>query len=110
MNADFVVKNSKCRLCDRQLVDESDLWAGRCNNDGACSRRQATRGVPQDVHEGGWQWRPTDKDTAFAPPFGTIRVCIDCGCLVAGGPTRCGRCAHEVQGGEIQLQAEERKP
>jgi NAD-dependent DNA ligase len=42
MNADLVVKNSKCRLCDRQLVDESDLWAGRCNNDGACSRRQAT--------------------------------------------------------------------
>jgi hypothetical protein len=34
-------------------------------------------------------------DGAFARPFGTIRVCIDCGALVAGGPTRCGRCAHD---------------
>ncbi len=32
-------------------------------------------------------------DGAFARPFGTIRVCIECGCLVAGGPTRCVRCA-----------------
>lgn len=23
----------------------------------------------------------------------TVRECIDCGCLVAGGPTRCKRCA-----------------
>lgn len=23
----------------------------------------------------------------------TVRTCIDCGCLVAGGPTKCGRCA-----------------
>lgn len=38
-------------------------------------------------------WRPTGKDTAFAPPFGTIRVCRACGCLVAGGPTACARCA-----------------
>ena len=28
---------------------------------------------PDNVHEHGWQWRPTDADTAFAPPFGTIR-------------------------------------
>lgn len=49
--------------------------------------------VPADVHESGWQWRPTDSDTAFAPPFGTIRVCRWCGCLVAGGPTACVRCA-----------------
>ena len=25
----------------------------------------------------------------------TVRECIDCGCLVAGGPTRCVRCAKE---------------
>lgn len=49
--------------------------------------------VPPAVHESGWQWRPVTDDTAFAPPFGTIRACIDCGCLVAGGPTRCVRCA-----------------
>lgn len=48
--------------------------------------------VPPEVHESGWQWRPTDPDTAFAPPFGTIRVCRACGCLVAGGPTACSRC------------------
>jgi hypothetical protein len=49
--------------------------------------------VPADVHERGWQWRPTATDTAFAPPFGTIRQCRVCGCLVAGGPTACVRCA-----------------
>jgi len=49
--------------------------------------------VPADVHEHGWQWRPTATDTAFAPPFGTIRQCRCCGCLVAGGPTACVRCA-----------------
>jgi hypothetical protein len=52
--------------------------------------------VPQRVHDDGWQWRPVSADTAHAPPFGTVRVCADCGCLVAGGPTRCKRCADEV--------------
>jgi hypothetical protein len=28
-----------CRLCGRELVDESDQWAGRCNNDENCARR-----------------------------------------------------------------------
>lgn len=51
--------------------------------------------VPQEVHERGWQWRPTSPDTAFAPPFGTIRACRGCGCLVSGGPTACARCAKE---------------
>ena len=49
--------------------------------------------VPVEVHERGWQWRPIDENTAFAPPFGTIRQCRVCGCLVAGGPTACARCA-----------------
>jgi len=56
---------------------------------------------PEDVRlrevvaalECGWQWRPVTTDTAFAPPFGTIRQCQGCGCLVAGGPTACVRCA-----------------
>ncbi|MGV8123110.1 MAG: hypothetical protein AB2L14_25385 [Candidatus Xenobiia bacterium LiM19] len=31
----------------------------------------------------------------FCPHLGaTIRECIDCGCLVPGGPTRCNRCAN----------------
>jgi len=38
-------------------------------------------------------WCRSGVDTAFAPPFGTIRVCRGCGCLVAGGPTACVRCA-----------------
>ena len=58
------------------------------------AEQQAVVGVvPADVHERGWQWRPTATDTAFAPPFGTIRQCRVCGCLVAGGPTACARCA-----------------
>ncbi len=32
-------------------------------------------------------------DTGFMRPFGTIRKCRGCGCLVAGGPTACARCA-----------------
>lgn len=28
-----------CRKCGRKLVDQSDLWAGLCNNDDACRAR-----------------------------------------------------------------------
>lgn len=45
--------------------------------------------VPQSKAD----WHKTSEDTAFARPFGTIRVCLGCGCLVTGGPTRCVRCA-----------------
>lgn len=57
------------------------------------SRQSSREEVPAEVHERGWQWRPVSSDTAFAPPFATIRVCRGCGCLVAGGPTVCMRCA-----------------
>ena len=43
----------------------------------------------------GTSWRRVSDDTAFAPPFGTIRKCRVCGCLVAGGPTCCVRCVKE---------------
>ena len=43
-----------------------------------------------DLDEG---WRRVSGDTAFAMPFGTIRECSGCGCLVSGGPTACRRCA-----------------
>ena len=36
--------------------------------------------------------------TMFSVEFGTIRVCRKCGCLVAGGPTACGRCAEDEPG------------
>jgi hypothetical protein len=32
---------------------------------------------------------------SYIEGFGTVRVCKDCGCLVAGGPTRCIRCVKE---------------
>jgi hypothetical protein len=31
----------------------------------------------------------------YIEDIGTVRVCVDCGCLVAGGPTRCTRCVVE---------------
>ncbi len=63
--------------------------------------------VPEEVHERGWQWRPV-RDSAFAPPFGTIRVCTECGCLVAGGPTRCVRCVRALAA-DAALAAQEQK-
>jgi len=51
-----------------------------------------------DFHPGllGVSLPPGQDDTVFVPRLGTIRQCAECGCLVAGGPTRCGRCAEEV--------------
>ncbi|HEY6509798.1 MAG TPA: hypothetical protein VIY56_17365 [Vicinamibacterales bacterium] len=40
---------------------------------------------------------PSAVDT-FIPNIGTVRSCLDCSALVAGGPTRCGRCAREACG------------
>lgn len=34
-----------------------------------------------------------DLPQAYVPGLGTVRPCRDCGCLVAGGPTRCRPCA-----------------
>lgn len=33
----------------------------------------------------------------FLPGVGTVRDCLDCGALIAGGPTRCKRCADECR-------------
>ena len=34
----------------------------------------------------------------FIPELGaTVRTCIDCGCLVSGGPTRCKSCVREIE-------------
>lgn len=35
----FGSKGSRCRLCDKQLIDVSDIWAGRCNDDDKCAER-----------------------------------------------------------------------
>jgi hypothetical protein len=81
-----------------KVIDNSGMYAtdGVIEHGLSCSicTPRPREQVPQAVHDHGWQWRPVG-DGAFAPPFGTIRVCIDCGCLVAGGPTRCVRCAKE---------------
>jgi hypothetical protein len=34
-----------------------------------------------------------DSSTFFLPGLGTLNPCVDCGCVVAGGPTRCADCA-----------------
>lgn len=39
---------------------------------------------------GGYEYKGID---TFVPGLGTVRECIDCKCLIAGGPTRCLRCA-----------------
>mgnify|MGYP000741711663 CR=1 FL=1 len=88
-------------IADAALGDPQGRWVevlvevGDAAEDDDTLERLATMAdvVPVEVHERGWQWRPVDKDTAFAPPFGTIRKCRVCGCLVAGGPTACARCA-----------------
>jgi len=46
-------------------------------------------------HKGPEQTPPAIPQS-FLPGLGTIRECLDCKCLVAGGPTRCMRCAKEV--------------
>lgn len=51
-----------------------------------------------DLDEG---WRIVSGDTAFAMPFGTIRECSGCGCLVSGGPTACLRCIDAQQGAPL---------
>lgn len=58
----------------------------------ASKTRSKMAAVPAAVHERGWQYRPVDKDTGFAPPFGTIRVCI-----VQGTVSRLG------EGGDLQM-------
>lgn len=40
---------------------------------------------------------PPADNTAFLIGIGTVRACIDCGCLVAGGPSRCTRCVREAE-------------
>ena len=96
-----VVAAALREIADAALGDPQGRWVevlvevGDAAEDDDTLERLATMAdvVPVEVHERGWQWRPVDKDTAFAPPFGTIRKCRVCGCLVAGGPTACARCA-----------------
>lgn len=63
------------------------------------SLRAHVASEPERTAAAAAQWRAVDEDTAFAPPFSTIRVCRGCGCLVVGGPTVCNRCAESPTGG-----------
>lgn len=78
----------------RSVVDlrKEIAWLRESESPTPSAGTSAEATVPAEVHERGWQWRPTGEDTVFAPPFGTIRVCRHCGCLVAGGPNACARC------------------
>lgn len=40
---------------------------------------------------------PLPSGDGFVRGLGTVRACIDCGCLVAGGPTRCKRCVRDLE-------------
>lgn len=75
---------------DRAQKAEARLAAG-CSDaisDESVEERSDAEGRRVDD---GWRWHVVG-DGAFAPPFGTIRKCRGCGCLVAGGPTACVRC------------------
>lgn len=69
----------------------------RCLATGCESAGVERARMRRDVDRRGWH--ATDGDTAHAPPFGTIRVCRVCGCLVAGGPTACARCVRDEEDG-----------
>lgn len=52
--------------------------------------------VPQDApHECPGKAGPRP-GTGWLDGIGTVRACVDCGVLVAGGPTRCIPCARKV--------------
>lgn len=72
------------------LIDRAIMLLTKVD-DGSGRKTEPSYDVPAEVHKRGWQWRPVNEITAFAPPFGTIRVCC-CGALVAGGPAFCARC------------------
>jgi hypothetical protein len=55
-------------------------------------------------HEGPPQ-KPPVVSQSFLPGLGTIRECCDCKSLVAGGPTRCDRCARDVESGVSKEQS-----
>jgi hypothetical protein len=49
------------------------------------------RDMPTGVSTAGAQ-----PGTGFIDGIGTVRACLDCGVLVAGGQTRCMKCAQKV--------------
>ena len=81
-----------------------EIWAGM-----GCSpnlteprwllRRDKPAEKPVTDHE---EWK-YDLPEAHVPGLGTVRTCIDCHCLVAGGPTRCTRCVRDIEAAERLL-------
>lgn len=47
-DAGVEIVNPNCRKCGRPLIDESDLWAGICNNDDACKKRRERAMSPEE--------------------------------------------------------------
>ena len=79
---------SSCRATNaKALADEVFAVFGVTN---VFELREVVLRMRRDAEQA--QWCRTDSDTAFASPFGTVRTCRGCGCLVAGGPTACTRC------------------
>ena len=58
------------------------------------TRRLAEKDNRMDIYK----WNRYTLPEGFIKELGcTVRTCIDCGCLVAGGPTRCGRCTKDTE-------------
>lgn len=82
-------------------VHSIDVAAGDTPGSNGTPEIHCTEGKLEDLHN---SWHnlglppepPLFSPSAFIPGLGTVHECLNCGCLVAGGPTRCKRCAAEV--------------
>ena len=113
---DLQFEADKARLEMLQEIDEalmpSGYWqGGRLETVKwlvAELHKNAKRGLPHytDSELETWHYRqhnpnfPSNRlcnelPESYIPGVGTIRECLDCACLVAGGPTRCKRCAED---------------
>jgi len=83
-----------CAECGNGVKVDEDGCCVHCGEDAVAviGRRYAhldAGPAAPPVRQGG-AWKSLGNGEAIAPPFGLIRQCSDCGCLVAGGQTECG--------------------
>lgn len=69
-------------------MNESSSTAYHCSDCGKV--------MPQDMSHRCYTSSSVVSGTGYIDGIGTVRACIDCGVLVAGGPTRCMDCAQKV--------------
>lgn len=86
-----------------ELADEIERLKARVRVSHAeekAATDHACRLVDEKYEARGYAELMESRYKALSDSFGTIRMCIDCGCLVGGGPTRCGRCARDANAKE----------